>query len=889
MDPSSNQVSKFDPIKILSQAFAYLKHLRLMLILFAFGLLAGIAYFLYATPVYRAQSIVYFQAFGSPIRDTEIPETSSYNAGLTRSLMDRLRSQEVQIAAAQRLGLLGEGETTYEALLEHVPSVMIGIVDARHLEVTVLAYDQDVVRNFCEALVAEFQEIQEETWAQFRDEALERYALQLTELEKKVAENVDSLTSMERDQKFTEVTIEQQSLLEIPKQLVETRERLKRMDSVRETLKRYESEPESVETTLSILSLLSTFEKETDVEVGTLVQRSLAPNRSGVAPGKPTEVQVVTPADLEGVEPWRNLEREKRALEAQIAESSNLLPEHPKMKELVAQLEVIQRGLNSEMMILREKFDIEYRRLTEKLAQLQERIPEYQKVTEEFGRSSMEYSSIEQAQLMWEKARERLAEKLATITFAEDFDWVQLRFKGHTSLRDEVPVSPNKAKLLMIALMIGLAGAIGVPTILNLLDTSATSLAQLEDYIGLKGIGIVPLTDAEFLESVHRSPAQGATVPNYLLECFRVIRANIGLDAKFDGIESQVILITSARPQEGKTTQAANLAWAYHSMGERVLLIDCDLRRGRQHILLKLANDGGMSRMLTGQITPDKAIIHTQQKGFDAIPRGPIIPGSTELLCQEEFFAQIQVWKEHYDRIIIDCPPVLGLSESTSLQRLADGIVLVVRSERTSMKDVRDAVTLLRKTGAHFFGFVLNGVDLSKIGNYYQYYYYSAPYYDQFEGDPEEVGSHRHKSQQQPPYTTEPEAALPASNAVVPPQSPPVNVSSRSNPKAANQRQSSKQDGAGPPAHAAAEGTSPSPQARPPALPANVPPSTPISRKTLEGRKTGGWSDSPEDREWIRIQEQELARQQDGEWIKTPGQKPNRPKRPQALPDSQES
>src|SRR5690606_21787354 len=150
---------------------------------------------------------------------------------------------------------------------------------------------------------------------------------------------------------------------------------------------------------------------------------------------------------------------------------------------------------------------------------------------------------------------------------------------------------PNKRKLVMLSLLLGFAGAIGIPTVLNLLDSSATSLAQLEDYLDLKGLGIVPLTNPDFLDAVHRSPAQGAAVPNYILECFRVIRANIGLDATFDGIESQGILVTSARPQEGKTTQAANLAWAYHSLGEKVLLVDCDLRRGRQHTLLKINNE----------------------------------------------------------------------------------------------------------------------------------------------------------------------------------------------------------------------------------------------------------------------------------------------------------
>jgi capsular exopolysaccharide synthesis family protein len=740
MDTSHTPAAKFDPVRILTQAFAYVKHLRLMAVVFALGILAGIAYFLYSTPLYQARSLVFFQAFGSPMRNADIPETAISTSRTSRALMERLRSQEIQIAAAKSLGLLNDSNATLEALVEHVPAVRVAVIDSRNLEVLVQAYDPEVVRNFCAALVAEFQKTQEASWKEFRDDALDHYALQLTELEKKVAKNVDSLTTMERDQQFTEVTIEQQNLLQIPKELVETRERLKRMDDIKDTLARYESENQNGEKLVSILSLLSNFEKETEVEVGTVVRRSFSASRTAAAARDGADVEVVTPSEVEGLEPWRDVERRKRLIETQIEEAKAVyLPEHPKMKELLEEKDTLQRTLNTEMLVQREKFNLEYQRLSEKVAQLQDRIPEYQKITEELGRSSIQYSSIEQAQLMWDKARERLAEKLATVTFSEEFDWVQLRFKGHTSLRDKDPISPNKRKLVMLSLLLGLVGAIGIPTVLNLLDNSATSLSQLEDFIGLKGIGIVPLTDKEFIEEVHRSPAQGSKTPNFLLECFRMIRANIGLDSNFDGMASQVILITSARPQEGKTTQAANLAWAYHSMGERVLLVDCDLRRGRQHALLKLDNSQGMSHMLTGQISPRAAVLSTGQKGFDAIPRGPIIPGSTEMLCQEGFVLLIQEWRTRYDRIILDCPPVLGLSESASLQRLADGLVLVVRSEKTSMKDVKDAVTLLRKTGAHFFGFVLNSVDLSKIGNYYQYYYYSAQYYDQFDGEPEEI------------------------------------------------------------------------------------------------------------------------------------------------------
>ena len=862
---SDRPAKKFDPALILIQAFSYVKHIRLMLNVLALALLAGISYFLYATPLYAARSLVFFQSYGSPIRNSELPETSIFSASVSRALMDRLQSADVQIAAGKSLGLFSNGEERFEDLHKQVPTVQVGIIDFRHLEVTVQAHDPEVVRTFTPALVEAFQQVQEAGWKEFRDEALGRYQLQLTELEKKVAENVDALTGVERDQKFTEVTIEQQNLLEIPKLLVETRERITRMNAVRENLETYEKD-ETADHTITILSLLSNFEKDSEVAVGNVFIRPLGGSRTGVSTAAPPEIQVVTPADVQPLEPWRALELQRRALEGQIEEASvALLPEHPKMRELSENLDGVNRSLRGEMQVLREKFDLEFKSLTDKLAELTRRIPEYQLVTEQFGRTSLEYTSIEQAQMMWDEARKRLAEKLATATFTEDFDSTVLRFKGHTSLRDKNPISPNKRKLVMLSLMLGLAGAIGIPTVLNLLNTSASSLTQLEDYLGLKGIGIVPLTDPDFLEAVHRSPAQGAAVPNYILECFRVIRANIGLDSKFDGIASQVILVTSARPQEGKTTQAANLAWAYHSMGEKVLLVDCDLRRGRQHILLKLDNGAGMSKMLTGQISPENAIIHTEQRGFDAVPRGPIIAGSTELLCQEDFFKLVQYWRTRYDRIILDCPPVLGLSESVSLQRLADGVVLVVRSEKTPMRDVRDAVTVLRKTGAHFFGFVLNSVDLSKLGNYYQYYYYSAPYYDQFEGDPAETRGQERTSSgaadygatktpaERPPrevmHTVA--AAQPVLQNEMP--VPPVSHPSRAVPR--------------PPSDSVSEPSS-MPRARPSW--AEQPP-------VHSGTAPRGWSDSEADESWRKSQEEKLLQQLDSEWQQPIKRRPTPP------------
>jgi capsular exopolysaccharide synthesis family protein len=279
--------------------------------------------------------------------------------------------------------------------------------------------------------------------------------------------------------------------------------------------------------------------------------------------------------------------------------------------------------------------------------------------------------------------------------------------------------------MISVALSLGLG--IGIPFILEVANSTVSRLPQLEGRLGLTGLGMVPNSSKELLEQIFRSPAMGSKVPNFLLECFRVIRSNIILHPGRHG-RSQVIMVTSARPSEGKSTNAANIAWAFFSMGDRTLLIDTDLRRGRVHTMLGINNQVGLSSYFAAKAKVEDIIQKTDNPNLDVIPRGPFVPGASEYLCREVFERLITEFRGKYDRIIFDAPPVLGLSETVATQRVADGVVLIVRAESTQMIDVDTTVEQLRCADTEFFGFVLNRLDLSKPSNHY-FYYYSSPYY----------------------------------------------------------------------------------------------------------------------------------------------------------------
>jgi succinoglycan biosynthesis transport protein ExoP len=737
MTPPAKKKS-FDIVALTSHALSYVKHVRLMVAMASLGILAGLVYYVYGTPIYMAKSLVYVKGWGSPVRTSEVAETMQAS-GLNRAIMTEFSSRRNIILTAVRMGLVGKG-AVWEDVLRVIPSVQVGIVDSSHMEVAVMAKDPKVVREFCAELVLEYRTQQEETWSVYRDAALERYAKELEALNNKAGEGLRALSRFERDGKITESTIEQSRLNDLPREIVVTKELIGRMAEVRkklESLPRLPAGEMSIENIVEELSALTAFERDRDVKVGDLKRKPTGGSGPvAVAPDPKVSTEVIVqPGMVETLQPWQELEKERRILlDRQREAAKQFLPGHRVMLEIAEELDANERGLRAELAVLRQRFDLEEEHEKAKLVILEARMPEYHRVNEQLSISSQEYTDIEKDKQLWDRAREQLASKVAVVTFSEDRDWVEMRFKGHTSLRDEIPVSPDKMKLVMISLLLAVGGALGVPTLVNLTNTTASTLQQLEESTGFKGIGVIPHTSKEMLEDVCRSPAVGAKVPNFLLENFRLVRSHIILNPGRTG-KTKVVMVTSARPSEGKSSQASNLAWAFQSMGARTLIVDCDLRRGRQHGIMGVSNEVGMTTLLQGKCSIEDAIQKTNLPLMDVIPRGSVIVGTTDLLVQKVFSDLVAKVSDQYDQIILDTPPVLGLSETANLQQFADGVVMVVRAEVTPLKDVIDASLMLRKADAHIYGIVLNDLDLDKVANYYNYYYYSASYYEQLEDD----------------------------------------------------------------------------------------------------------------------------------------------------------
>ena len=212
-------------------------------------------------------------------------------------------------------------------------------------------------------------------------------------------------------------------------------------------------------------------------------------------------------------------------------------------------------------------------------------------------------------------------------------------------------------------------------------------------------------------------------------ESIKGIRTNL----QFSAIESELksILITSPEAGNGKSFIAANLAVAYAQEGKKVLLIDCDLRRGRQHNIFDVPNttDGGYSNLILNykdNVKLSRYVLKTEVKNIDIIPTGPTPPNPTELLASHNNENVINDLRKHYDIIIMDCAPILGINDTQMLLKYADAKLVIVTSGESSIE-------LLERTKKHFetLGEKIDGVVINKAnvkGSSYAYYYASEYY-----------------------------------------------------------------------------------------------------------------------------------------------------------------
>ncbi len=303
------------------------------------------------------------------------------------------------------------------------------------------------------------------------------------------------------------------------------------------------------------------------------------------------------------------------------------------------------------------------------------------------------------------------------------------------ALTPKSPIFPKISKNLIIALFGWAVLSFLILLLFDFLDQSLKSQLQFAELYNLTPLGSLPLIERgkrpqKNERIVRQSELYVMENPHSTIaECVRTIRTNFLFMNPDRSLKS--LLITSAAPKEGKTLTSISVASILAMAGDRVLLVDCDLRRPRVHKVFGMINDRGFTNMLTNpEVESEEVTRPTQLDNLDILTSGHLIPNPAEILQTPAFQRTLQKLLIDYDRVIFDSPPVVPVTDSQIIGRQVDGAMLVARSQLTNRDVFNRALELLRAVNVNLLGGLMNGVDMSKE-LYGQYYY-------QYTQDPEE-------------------------------------------------------------------------------------------------------------------------------------------------------
>ncbi len=291
------------------------------------------------------------------------------------------------------------------------------------------------------------------------------------------------------------------------------------------------------------------------------------------------------------------------------------------------------------------------------------------------------------------------------------------------------PVKPTPVKSSIVALAVGLIFGIGMALLFEYLDDSIKGKDDLDRVTrDVPTLGLIPAVTG--WKNPQRPVVVSLADPKSpAAEAYRSLRTAI----HFMGLDKPIrtIQVTSAAAGEGKTTTLANLGVALAQSGVRVIIVSCDLRRPRIHQFFDLSNDVGFTSVLLGNVPLSKAV--QRVSGGDRIgvmPSGPIPPNPAELLAGRRTVEVLTALQAEADVVLLDCPPVLPVTDSVVLSGRVDSTLLVASAGQTTRRDLAHAHDLLRQVDAPIIGTVLNGVTAEGAYGYsyrYQYAYAEAP------------------------------------------------------------------------------------------------------------------------------------------------------------------
>lgn len=447
--------------------------------------------------------------------------------------------------------------------------------------------------------------------------------------------------------------------------------------------------------------------------------------------------------DRPGVSLLRQKLREKLIEEERIG--TRYGERHPEMLQLEAELGTLRAQLDAEIGAELADAKSDLAEIGRVESGLRAALDEAQQAGLELNRREIEHQRLAREAESSSKLYGMVLQRTAETNLARLQRVAQARIIDR-ALRPRRPVGPNTSLHVGAGVLGGLVLGIALAFLRSRLDQTVRSVEDVES-LGLTVLGVLPsmpkdgdkarttgprrLAAAEDAEKRSRDLIVHLQPKSSVAECARTIRTNLS----FMGTEHSLdtLVVTSASPQEGKTTVATSIAITMAQSGKRTALVDTDLRRPRLHRTFQIPSNVGVTSLLVGEASLAEVATPTQVPNLSVIPCGPVPPNPAELLHAKAFKEFMEDARKAFDVLVFDSPPLGAVTDAAILAAQVDGAIVVVKVRKTN----RDAVSLtarqLRGVGANVVGAAVNDVDLSERGYGYGNYYY---YHPEGYGDP---------------------------------------------------------------------------------------------------------------------------------------------------------
>jgi polysaccharide biosynthesis transport protein len=447
-----------------------------------------------------------------------------------------------------------------------------------------------------------------------------------------------------------------------------------------------------------------------------------------------------------GSEVITELRKRKSDIDEQYAEAVNQYgPNFPKVLRIAAQQKEVDDDLDRARKTLLEGVQEDFTTARNRVQLLEEALDKQKSEANDQAEKLVQYHILQHDAESNKQLYDGLLQKLKEASITAGLRSSNIRVVD-PALAPASPSRPQKARNVLLAVLMGLVGGVGLALFREYLDNTVKSPDDIEALTGLPSLAVVPSLPgmnaptgrlSRLAREASAATGLGTRVEllsyvqpkSQISEAFRALRTSLLLSQADH--PPQVILVTSALPREGKTTAAVNLAVTLAQLGDRTLLVDSDLRKPgiRRALNLTTGKDVGLSSYLAGVTSLEEATIqHPTITNLSALTTGPVPPSPADLLSSHRMREAIAELRRRFKFIVIDSPPVMAATDAVILSALTDGVLLVVRSGETPKEAFTRTRDLLAAVKCRLLGVVLNAVDSNAPDYYYSYRYYPYAY-----------------------------------------------------------------------------------------------------------------------------------------------------------------